>query len=182
MQLYERRMKYVKTEDERKKFADIDESYMTEESSSESESVNRHQHQWRSDGKTIPVMITLKTLYFLQKELNKFVKKLDKRADKEEKKTPNYARTALKKRVNSTPSLSGPPQNAPDWAVAGPPSINGTPSNGVSEASYERPESQETPEAPPGITANPRRLLGQQVFQDLYGASSSSSDSESDTD
>ena len=47
MQLYERRMKYVKSEDEGKKFAEIDDSYMTEESSSESDNiVNRHKHKW----------------------------------------------------------------------------------------------------------------------------------------
>lgn len=53
MQLYDRRIKYAKREEERRKFAEIDESYMTEESSSESENVvKRHQLQWRSDGKT----------------------------------------------------------------------------------------------------------------------------------
>lgn len=53
MQLYDRRIKYVKTEDEHKKFSEINESYMTEESSSESDNevVKRHQHQWRSNGK-----------------------------------------------------------------------------------------------------------------------------------
>ena len=53
MQLYDRRIKYVKTEDEHKKFSEINESYMTEESSSESDNevVKRHKHQWRSNGK-----------------------------------------------------------------------------------------------------------------------------------
>ena len=53
-QLYERRMKYVKSEDEGKKFAEIDDSYMTEESSFESDNVvHRHKHQWRSNGKMV---------------------------------------------------------------------------------------------------------------------------------
>ena len=53
MQLYDRRIKYVKTEVERKKLQEIDESFMTEESSSESENVvKRHQLQWRSNGET----------------------------------------------------------------------------------------------------------------------------------
>ena len=105
------------------------------------------------------------------------IKKLDKRAEKEEKKTPNStARTALKRRVDSTP-LSGPPKDAPVWAVAGPSSINGTPSAGISG------ESQVTPEAHPGITANPRRLVGEAAFQDLYGNPHSPlSSSDSDTD
>ena len=47
-------MKYVKSEEEGKKFGEIDETYMTEESPSESENdvVKRHEHQWRSSGKT----------------------------------------------------------------------------------------------------------------------------------
>ena len=53
MQLYDRRIKYAKTEVERKKLQEIDESFMTEESSSESENVvKRHQLQWRSNGET----------------------------------------------------------------------------------------------------------------------------------
>lgn len=52
--LYDRRIKYVKSEDESKKLTEIDETYMTEESSSESENVvKRHQLTWRSDGKNI---------------------------------------------------------------------------------------------------------------------------------
>ena len=45
-------MRYVKGEIESKKFSEIDESYMTEESPSESdyEVVKRHKQQWRSDG------------------------------------------------------------------------------------------------------------------------------------
>ena len=44
-------MKFVKNEEESKKFSEIDESYMTEECPSESEDVvNRHAHEWRSDG------------------------------------------------------------------------------------------------------------------------------------
>ena len=52
-QLYERRMKYVKSEAEGKIFEEIDESYMTEESPSESDNeiVRRHEFQWRSSGK-----------------------------------------------------------------------------------------------------------------------------------
>lgn len=54
LQLYDRRVKYVKSEDESKKLTEIDETYMTEESSSESENVvKRHQLTWRSDGKNI---------------------------------------------------------------------------------------------------------------------------------
>ena len=52
-QLYERRMKFVKNEEENKKFCEIDESYMTDESASDScgsEVVRRHKHLWRSDG------------------------------------------------------------------------------------------------------------------------------------
>ena len=42
---------------------------------------------------------------------------------------------------------------------------------------------QMTPEAPPGVTANPRRLVGVDAFQELYGdPSSPSSSSDSDTD
>lgn len=46
-------MKFVKNEEENKKFCEIDESYMTDESASDScgsEVVRRHKHLWRSDG------------------------------------------------------------------------------------------------------------------------------------
>ena len=47
-------MRFVKNEEESKKFSEIDESYMTEECPSESEDVvNRHVHDWRSDGENV---------------------------------------------------------------------------------------------------------------------------------
>ena len=110
------------------------------------------------------------------------MKKLNTRAKKEEK-IPNSARTALKKRVDSTPSLSGPPKDAPDWAVAGSSSVNSTPSASTTsgENLNSSPESQMTPEAHPGITVNPRRLARGDAFQELYqGGSSTSSDSDTD--
>ena len=48
-------------------------------------------------------------------ELNRLIKKLDKRAERadKQKKTPASARHALKKRVESTPSVTQAPSNAP---------------------------------------------------------------------
>ena len=109
------------------------------------------------------------------------IKKLDKRADKDEKgkKTPNSARHALKKRVDSTPSLSGPPKHAPLWAISGTLSSGISTSTAASEGTQvESRLEQTTPEAPP-MTANPRRLAGEEAFHNLY-ESSSSSDSDSD--
>ena len=113
------------------------------------------------------------------------IKKLDKRAEKAEKKTPNSTRHALKTRVDSTPSLSHPPKNAPAWAVvteSGTSSIVSTPSDATTGESPEPRPPQKTPEAPPGLAPNPRRLAAAQSFQNLYDDDSSSSSSESDTD
>lgn len=110
------------------------------------------------------------------------MKKLDTRAEKEERKTPTSARTALKKRVDSSPSVSVPPKDAPQWAVAGSPFISSTPSaSTTSGENLNTPEIQSTPEAPPGITAIPRRLAGE-AFQELYEGDSSPSSSELDSD
>ena len=91
--------------------------------------------------------------------------------------------------MDSTP-VSCPPENAPAWAVA-------TESRSSSIASYPSDSTagedgncqefsmpqQMTPEAPPGVTANPRRLAEADAFQKLYGdPSSPSSSSDSDTD
>ena len=52
IQLYKRRIKYVKTVEEGKRFGESDESYMTEESPNESDCdvVARHELQWQSNG------------------------------------------------------------------------------------------------------------------------------------
>ena len=120
---------------------------------------------------------------FLQQELNKLVKRLDKRAEKEEKKTPSNARTALKKRVDSTPSLIGPPEDAPAWTVAGSSSINTTPSATIpNESPLTTPDQNSgTPEAPPRTgPVNPRRLVRREAFKDYYQSDSSSLESELD--
>lgn len=119
--------------------------------------------------------------------LNKLIKKLDKRAEKADKNTPNSTRHALKRRVDSTPSVSRPPENAPAWAVATESRSSSTASS-PSDATAGQGEDHEfsmpqqmTPEAPPGVTANPRRLAGADAFQELYGdPSSPSSSSDSD--
>lgn len=126
---------------------------------------------------------------FLHIVLNKLIKKLDKRAERADKNTPNSARHALKRRVDSTPSVSRPPENAPAWAVATE-SRSSSIASSPSDATAGEDNSQEfsmpqqmTPEAPPGVTANPRRLVGADAFQELYGdPSSPSSSSDSDTD
>ena len=84
----------------------------------------------------------------------KLIKKLDKRAEKADKNTPNSARHALKRRVDSTPSVSRPPENAPAWAVATESRSSSTatsPSDataGSEDHEFSMPQ-QMTPEAPP---------------------------------
>lgn len=49
-------MKFVKHEEESRKFNEIDESYMTDESASDScgsDVIRCHKHSWRSDGTEI---------------------------------------------------------------------------------------------------------------------------------
>ena len=119
-------------------------------------------------------------------ELNKLIKKLDKRAEKAEKKTSNSARYALKRRVDSTPSQSRPPRDAPKWAVSEP-SRSGSASSSSAAGAEDDSECTNrheqnnimTPEAPPGISSNPRRLTGAQAFHSFYQGSSSSSGSDS---
>lgn len=65
--LYERRMKFVKNGEESKKFAEINESYMTDESMSDScgsDVVRRHKHPWRSEGKEIHIHTNSNPLFF----------------------------------------------------------------------------------------------------------------------
>ena len=91
--------------------------------------------------------------------------------------------------MDSTPSVSRPPENAPAWAVATE-SRSSSIASSPPDATAGEDNSQEfsmpqqmTPEAPPGVTANPRRLVGADAFQELYGdPSSPSSSSDSDTD
>ena len=55
-------MKFVKNGEESKKFAEINESYMTDESMSDScgsDVVRRYKHPWRSDGKQYALIIIL---------------------------------------------------------------------------------------------------------------------------
>ena len=90
---------------------------------------------------------------FLCIVLNKLIKKLDKRAEKADN-TPNSARHALKRRVDSTP-VSRPPENAPAWAVATESRSSST-ATSPSDATAGSGEDHEfsmpqlmTPEAPP---------------------------------
>lgn len=51
LQLYDRRRRYLKNEEERGKWSTIDYNYMTDESASETEDVIRqHKLIWRSEG------------------------------------------------------------------------------------------------------------------------------------
>jgi hypothetical protein len=111
------------------------------------------------------------------------INKLDKQAEKVETDTPNSTRHALKRRVDSTP-VSGTPENAPVWAVARSSPTTNTLSDTTAgeDNSQELMPQQTTPEVPPGVTANPRRLDGTHAFQELYGRASPSSSSDSDTD
>ena len=50
-QLYERRRKLIKGQEETKKWKEIDYHYMTEESDdTDGEKLHTHKHQWRSQG------------------------------------------------------------------------------------------------------------------------------------
>ena len=115
---------------------------------------------------------------FLHIVLNKLIKKLDKRAEKADKNTPNSARHALKRRVDSTPSVSRPPENAPAWAVATESRCSSIASSPSDATAGEDDNSQEfsmpqqmTPEAPPGVIAKTpcwSRCLSRVVWRSFF--------------
>ena len=57
LQLYERREKCIKNDDEKGKWCSISHKYMTEESESDGETVRQHKLRWRSDGMKLAMMV-----------------------------------------------------------------------------------------------------------------------------
>eukprot|EP00731_Ephydatia_muelleri_P003458 Em0001g3458a len=99
--LYLKRQTVLKDEQERKKWAEIDPSYMTDESDYEKDLKKvkvTHKPVWRSN------------------LLNRLVHKLDKRLAAK-KETVEYTGFKQKERVAGLVSLSLVPNNAPAWAV-----------------------------------------------------------------
>lgn len=112
MQLYEKRKKFLKGEEELSKWASISACYMTEESEADEEEIRQHTPQWRSEGMYY-CNPCIKLLNIQLADLNKLIKKIDRRITK----FPCRGTIQPKKRVRSFPSESEPPNSFPDWAV-----------------------------------------------------------------
>ena len=94
--------------------------------------------------------------------LNKLIKKLDQREEKADN-TPNSARHALKRWVDSTTPVRRLLENAPAWVVATASRSSSTASSPSDAIQY---ASADDTRSPPGVTANQRRLAGANALQE----------------
>lgn len=123
--------------------------------------------------------------------LNKLIAKLERRAEKAEKASPGTKYT-LKTRVESSPSSSSPPKDAPVWAVkddveksqvdhqVDPPThqSDSRTQDQVATTSHSRPV-VETPSGP-ATTTRRRRLLEDEALDQILSSTDSSSVSDID--
>lgn len=116
--------------------------------------------------------------------LNKLVAKLDKRADKAQKASP--AATITKSRVDSSPSTSSPPQNAPAWAVKMDYADTGSLGDGDIAEDSSTPLADESSAVTPATSRSAsealrgRRILADKEVHQAFVGSDSSSDDDSD--
>ena len=124
-QLYTQRGNFAKTVEERRRWTEIDLSYMTEESDRD-EQVFCHKPGWRSTGMFRSITHAAYNLHMFS-ELEALIKKLESRAQKSDSVTSKEGRFRGKERMLSSPSRSDPPPNPPPWSGEGAPSSEETP-------------------------------------------------------
>ena len=113
IQLYRRREKVIRSDEERNLWEQIDPLYMTEESSDEeSESMKLHHLEWQSDGNVCVVKLLYYTMILA--ELEELKQVLDNRIKEKEVCAGHFS---AKPRIEGVPSSLPIPRNAVQWAV-----------------------------------------------------------------